>query len=142
MNPSPQVSVVIPLFNRAELIRETLDSLRVQTLTRWEAIVVDDGSTDAGPEVVQEMGGEDPRIRFLRRSAQQKGASVCRNEGLNAARADFVVFLDSDDCLAPHCLARRAAKLNAHPELAFAVFGAELFESVPGDLNLQWNIPK
>ncbi len=138
----PVVSVIIPLFNRADMVQETLDSLVKQTFERWEVIVVDDESTDGGATRVEERGQQDSRIRCIRRNTIERGASVCRNLGVSAARGEFVVFLDSDDCLGPDALERRCADIQEHHELDFIVYQGELFEKLPGDLGLLWNIRK
>lgn len=138
--PESRVDVVIPLFNRGDLVIETLQSLLAQTTDAWTATVVDDGSIDHGPETVAAMSEGDPRIQLLPRRSPQKGASVCRNEGLESGQADYVVFLDSDDCLAPEALQRRVARMDERPDLDFGVFQAEIFDDVPGDCNLRWNV--
>jgi len=100
---APAVSVVIPTYNRAALLRRALDSVRAQTFTNWEAIVVDDYSEDETEQVVASF--EDPRIRLVRfRSAGVIAAS--RNYGIRLAHAPIVAFLDSDDAWYPDKLRR------------------------------------
>jgi peptidoglycan/xylan/chitin deacetylase (PgdA/CDA1 family)/2-polyprenyl-3-methyl-5-hydroxy-6-metoxy-1,4-benzoquinol methylase len=94
---SSVVTVVIPAFNAADTVREALDSLRAQTRPDWEAIVVDDGSTDGTAEVVEAYG--DPRVRLLRQ--ENRGASAARNAGLADAKGEWILFLDADDWIAP-----------------------------------------
>lgn len=89
----PQASVVIPLYNKGPHIARALTSIQKQTCQDFEAIVVDDGSTDNGPEVVKSYG--DPRIRLIRQENQ--GVSASRNRGVKEAMTDLVVFLDADD---------------------------------------------
>jgi glycosyltransferase involved in cell wall biosynthesis len=137
----PIVSIVIPAFNRAELVAETLDSVRRQTFADWEAVVVDDGSTDTMREVVTGRAAADPRVRFLSRERPPKGASTCRNIGLAAARGDLVVFLDSDDLLGRDCLQRRVAVMSENPRADFAVFQGLLFKQTPGDMEFVLNLP-
>ena len=103
MNSCPRVSVVIPAFNAATTLSETLDSVIAQSFVDWEAVVVDDGSNDDTWEIAQHRSGDDPRIRVL--SQENAGVSAARNIGIAAARAPLLVFLDSDDCLAPDHLA-------------------------------------
>ena len=76
----------------------------------------------------------DPRVRYIVRDDAPAGANRCRNIGIRAARAPFVVLLDSDDLLAPHCLARRVALMSRNLDMDFATFQAALFERTPGDL--------
>lgn len=127
------VSVVIPTFNREALVAETLESVRAQTHESWEALVVDDGSDDGTFDAVRAFADRDERIRPLRREREPKGAPVCRNIGLENARGDFVVFLDSDDLLVPDCLQGRLERAAAEGDLDFLAFPMRLFDAEPGD---------
>lgn len=98
------VTVVIPAFNAESTIAATLDSLRAQSMTRWEAIVVDDGSTDATAAVVERYVAADPRIT-LRRQANA-GKSVARNVAIAGASHPWLLSLDADDTIHPTTLAR------------------------------------
>ena len=93
------VSVVIPTYNRAHCLRRSIESCLNQTYSPVEVIVVDDGSTDSTPEVVEKMVSEwgVDAIRYVQQRNQ--GACVARNRGLDLARGEFVQFLDSDDIL-------------------------------------------
>ena len=95
-----KVSVIMPAYNSELYIRESIDSVLAQSLTDFELIVVDDGSTDATAEIVQ--GVTDQRVRLIRQPNQ--GVSVARNTGLEAARGQFITFLDSDDLYYPDFL--------------------------------------
>jgi glycosyltransferase involved in cell wall biosynthesis len=88
----PTFSIIIPTYNRADLIRETLDSVFAQDFTDFEVIVVDDGSTDNTAEIIGSYGA---RIRTFRQANSGPGAA--RNLGVSAARGRYVAFLDSDD---------------------------------------------
>jgi len=134
-------SIVIPVKNRPELIRETLRSVQAQTYPRWEAVVVDDRSTDDTRDAVASVAAEDDRIRLLQRPEGKGGAPVCRNLGWKSAEGEYIIFLDSDDLLAPDCLEGRVRYMNEHPELNFAVFGAHFFEKKPGDKKEVFNVP-
>ena len=98
MNPS--LSVVMPLYNKAGEIRRAMDSVFNQAFRDFELIVVDDGSTDAGPEIVR--GYRDPRIRLV--SQANAGVSAARNRGIESARAGLIAFLDADDEWRPEFL--------------------------------------
>jgi glycosyltransferase involved in cell wall biosynthesis len=137
---TPVVTICTPSFNRADLIRETLDSLVSQTLPEWEMIVVDDGSTDNSTEIVREYSARDPRISLLSRGREPKGACTCRNIAVENARGRYVLFLDTDDLLAPFCLAQRVAVLDSQPDLDFAVFSMLLFSGSPASADRFWNI--
>ncbi len=91
---SPQVSVVIPTYNRARLVARAIRSALAQTFDDFEVIVVDDGSTDDTERVV--AGFDDPRVRYVPHSANG-GEAAARNTGVAAARGIYIAFLDSDD---------------------------------------------
>lgn len=108
---SPEVSIILPTFNRLDVIGRAVASVILQTHADWELIVVDDGSTDGTLERLQ---GLDPRLRLLRQPNQ--GVYGARNTGLAAARGRWITFLDSDDAWMPHFLALTTAFLRAHPD--------------------------
>lgn len=133
------VSVIIPTKNRCELLRETLASIAAQTYANWEAIVVDDGSEDETHEMVQRIAATEKRIRFVRRERMPVGAPTCRNIGVSAAQGEFIIFLDSDDLLAPTCLEGRVRALEGNPNADFVVSLTQIFHSMPGDSPYLWN---
>lgn len=117
----PLVSVIIPVFNRENLIGETLDSVISQTYANWECIVVDDGSHDNTEEVVNSYANMDNRITYFSRpNTRNKGASPSRNYGLEQATGDFIQFLDSDDLLHPNKLEEQLKHLESAPLLSVA----------------------
>ncbi len=107
------VSIIIPLYNKAPYIAETLDSVLAQTHADWECLVVDNGSTDGSEKVVAEFG--DPRIKSLSHTATQ-GPSAARNEGLRQATGEWVLFLDADDLIEPEHLATLLRVAGENPE--------------------------
>ena len=96
----PLVSIIIPCYNQARYLRECLDSVRAQTVTQWEAIVVDDCSPDSPDiqQVVRELA--DPRIRLVRHE-RNRGLAAARNTGILAAACEIVLCVDADDKLEP-----------------------------------------
>ena len=130
----PQVAVVTPTRNRAAWLAETLDSVAAQTFQNWEHLVVDDGSDDGTADLMAARTAVDLRVRYIVRADAPGGANRCRNIGIRAARAPFVVMLDSDDLLAPGCLARRVEVISRNLDMDFVTFQAALFERTPGDL--------
>jgi glycosyltransferase involved in cell wall biosynthesis len=134
MPQAPLISIVTPTRNRRDLLRETMESVARQTLAGWEHIIVDDGSNDGTAETVRERAARDTRVRYLPRSGAASGANVCRNQGLAVARADLVVFLDSDDVLEPDCLGRRVEIMQRNRDLDFVVSRMGAFVAAPRDL--------
>jgi hypothetical protein len=114
----PKVSVIVPAFNVARFVGECLASVRAQTLTDWECIVVDDGSTDGTAERVREEA--DPRVRLI--VQPNRGVSAARNAGLAAAQGEYALFLDADDFLHREALERLSGALQAHRQ-AVAAYG-------------------
>lgn len=112
---APTVSVVMAAYNGAALIGETLASLARQTLTDWEAIVVDDCSTDDTRAVV--AAWPDPRVRLVA-LAENGGPVRARNRALDEARGRYIAALDQDDLCLPERFARQVAYLDAHPGIA------------------------
>ncbi len=105
------ISIIIPTYNRAHLIGETLDSILAQTYSNWECLIVDDGSTDESQTVFDNYAAIDSRFRFFKRPpSKPKGANACRNIGLENATGDYVIFFDSDDLMTENHI---AVKLNA-----------------------------
>ncbi|HEY9169186.1 MAG TPA: glycosyltransferase family 2 protein [Lutibacter sp.] len=97
---TPLVSIIIPTYNRAHLIGETLDSVLAQTYTNWECIVVDDGSTDETDKLMAVYCNKDTRFKYRHRPKNYpKGANACRNIGLEKANGDYMIFFDSDDLM-------------------------------------------
>ncbi len=100
MGVAPYFSVVIPVFNRADVLETALRSVFEQTFQDFEIVVVDDGSADRPSEAIDRIG--DPRVRYLRQ--ENKGGAAARNTGIDAAAGRFIAFLDSDDQYLPHHL--------------------------------------
>ena len=113
----PKVTVISPTHNRAPLLQQAIDSIRQQTLTDWELIIIDDASDDTTPDVVRAWTQQDPRIRCYRHDTNQ-GVSVARNTGLKHARGTYVAFQDDDDVSHPQRLQRQADYLDRHPHVA------------------------
>jgi glycosyltransferase involved in cell wall biosynthesis len=104
------VSVIIPAFNAAENIRQTLDSVLAQTYPNIEVVVVDDGSSDATNSVVKEFAAQDPRIQLVQQS--NAGAGAARNTAIRKARGKYIAPLDADDFWFPEKLEKQVARLE------------------------------
>ena len=99
MSTTPKVSVIIPVYNVEDYLRQCLDSVINQTLKDIEIICVDDGSTDKSLEILHEYEKKDSRITVLTQKNQYAG--VARNVGMSVATGKYFVFLDSDDFFEP-----------------------------------------
>ncbi len=96
------VSVVIPCFNAERTIAQAIESVLWQTYPKWECIVIDDGSTDGSPSLLQTFAKRDRRIKRIRQS--NRGLAAARNKGVSLAKGKFIQFLDADDLLLPNKL--------------------------------------
>jgi len=113
MSVKPLVSIVIPAYNSAKFIRETLDACLSQTYTDTEIIVIDDGSHDKTVSIVQSYGD---KIHLIQQA--NSGPAIARNTGIDAARGDYIQFCDSDDILHPAKIQRSMDLLLKHPDAA------------------------
>ncbi len=116
----PKVSIIIPLYNCENFIRETIESVVTQTYHHLEIIVVDDGSTDRGPEIVRTLAASDPRINLISQANSGRPGTT-RNRGLECATGEYVSYLDSDDRWNRHRVEHCVQALHEHPESA-AIF--------------------
>ena len=111
----PAVSVLLPCYNAAGTIEEAMDSLAHQTLTDFEIIVVDDGSTDESAQILKAWAEKDHRLRLL--ACPHGGIVTALNAGLEACQAAYVARMDADDRAHPERLERQVAFLDAHPQV-------------------------
>lgn len=116
----PLVSVVIPAFNAAETLPETLGSVCNQTYANLDVIVIDDGSTDDTAAIVQRHMTQDPRLRLLQQ--RNGGVASARNAGIDAAAGDFVAFIDADDLWHPTKIAKQMALLLSASSIMALVY--------------------
>ena len=133
------VSVVIPARNAAETLTEAIESLQAQTLTGWEAVVVEDGSTDGTAELARALARTDSRIVVV--DGAGRGVSAARNAGIERARYPLLAFLDADDLIRPtlyeHATARLerdAALAGVHCGWARLAPGGEIVDAVPAKI--------
>lgn len=135
-DPLPAVSIIVPSYNKQGFIGDMVRSVQAQTDSRWELIVVDDASTDGTVPLLQAMARDDGRIVVVP-MPRNSGANHCRNVGIARARGRYLIFLDADDLLAPHCVHRRLSFIEGS-ELDFAVSTMEVFRERPGDYGQRW----
>ncbi len=132
------ISIIIPSFNKDKYLSLTLDSLTDQTYQKWEALIVDDGSTDNSIGIIEAYCRADKRFRLIKRTSQNKGGSVCRNIGLRHAHGTYCIFLDADDILTPHCLKNRLKQFELWPDCHFLVSSGGTFYHKVGDSQSKW----
>lgn len=131
-NHRPEVSVVVPVYNVEQYLAQCLDSVLEQSGVDLEVVCVDDCGTDHSREILEEYQARDPRIRVVSHS-ENRGLSAARNTGIENARGDFVVFLDSDDLLNPDKLALQVAAIR-RDQADMVYFHTDLlWERFPGD---------
>lgn len=116
------VSVVIPFFNSQGYLDGIMSSILRQSYTNWELILVDDGSMDESQNIALSYAQKDDRIKVYSRTIEPKGASTCRNIGIEKAVGEFIVFLDADDLIANYCFEQRVQYMNQNLDCDFAVF--------------------
>jgi glycosyltransferase involved in cell wall biosynthesis len=121
----PLVSVVTPFLNAEEFLDEAIQSVRAQTMSRWELLLIDDGSTDGSSALARNYAARFPRqIHYLEHDGHlNKGKGVSRNLGIAHARGIYLTFLDADDVLLPQKLEHQTRFLEQYPE-AGMVYGA------------------
>lgn len=127
---SALISVIIPVYNRADYLPDCLESLLAQTYSNLQIILIDDGSTDDSPTLCREYAARDSRVVFLQGS--HGGVSAARNLGLDAATGDYVYFLDSDDAIHPTLLSALLTAMQNYQ----ASMGCTLLANVP---NARWS---
>lgn len=134
------VSIICPNYNKASFLEATLQAVLDQSYPHWELLLLDDGSTDSSLSIIHSFEQKDNRIHFLPRPEDRHyGGSGLRNLGLQAARGEFTLLLDSDDLITPFCLQQRIAWIQAQsPELHFAIFPMGTFYEQPGDRAIFW----
>ncbi|MCT8160088.1 glycosyltransferase family 2 protein [Pseudoruegeria sp. SHC-113] len=121
----PRFSIVVPAFNAAATIAETLRSLQAQSFTDFEVVIIDDGSTDTTSAVAAPFLA-DSRFRYIRQA--NRGLAGARNSGIHAARAALIGFCDSDDLWAPSKLAAHAAHFDSDATLGLSFAGSALID--------------
>src|SRR5690606_11372498 len=125
MSTTTLISIVCPLYNKKNYIKETIYSVIKQTAADWELIVVDDGSTDGSYEIALAIAETDSRVKVLKRSvfrSDMRGGNVCRNVGIEHSTGSLVMFLDADDLLMPYCIAQRLEQARHHSDYDLYVF--------------------
>lgn len=123
----PRIAVIIPAYGVAHLVPEALNSLLAQSLTDWEAIIIDDGAPDDVRGAVIPFLG-DPRIRFI--ASDNAGVSTARNRAIQASTAPYIALLDGDDLFRPDYLQQMVAALDARDDTTIVTCNARVFGAV------------
>lgn len=125
-----KLAVVIPCWNCEDYIGKLLECILAQSFMDWQVYCVDDLSTDNTAEVIKRYVQIDHRIHYIIRDRAPKGAPTCRNIGFALSEgAEYVVYLDADDLIAPYCLQQRVDYMEANPNIDFATFPVKAFVS-------------
>jgi glycosyltransferase involved in cell wall biosynthesis len=130
MNNYPLVSIIIPTYNRAHLIGETLDSIMAQTYTNWECIVVDDGSTDNTEKLILKYVEKDVRFQYhMCPKDRLQGGNAARNYGFEISRGDYVNWFDSDDLMDSQKIEFNMYHFFINKNIDFCISNALTFET-------------
>lgn len=133
----PLVSIIIPTYNRAHIISDTLNSVLAQTYSNWECIVVDDGSTDNTEGILASFIEKDGRFQYLHRPNNRlKAASTCRNIGFEHSKGSYIQYLDSDDMISENKLQEQVAILNNTSNYSIATCRWGRFRTLGGEIKM------
>lgn len=138
MLSTPLVSVIVPIYNVEEYLKECLDSIICQTYRHMEIILVNDGSTDQCGKICDEYSMLDNRIQVVHQC--NRGLSAARNAGLDVARGEYISFIDSDDYLDKHFIAKLLEAFDGHPEVgitACRIYRKEQDQVLPNNASWQ-----
>jgi len=110
------ISVIMPVYNRAEFIGEAIQSILSQTYKNFELIIIDDASTDNTLKVISEFTDDDDRILLLK-NKKNEGVAATRNRGIEIAKGEFIAFMDSDDISLPQRFEKQVKIFCSHKEV-------------------------
>lgn len=131
---APVVSIICPTYNRCRLLTDTIHSVQSQSLDEWELLLIDDGSDAETLQAIEEVESGDQRIRLIKKdhSIHAKGPQSSRNLGMELARGEFTLFLDSDDILLRNCLRQRLELFESNRTADCIVNSGWKFDSETG----------
>ncbi len=130
MNETPRVSVLMPAYNAQNFIGQAIESILTQTFRNFEFIIINDGSTDKTPEIIQFYADRDKRIRFIN-NPENQGLIAVLNQGLDICRGEYIARMDSDDISLPGRLEAQVKYMDFHPACGVLGTSQVLF----GDIN-------
>ncbi|MFB2834785.1 glycosyltransferase family 2 protein [Floridanema evergladense] len=128
---NPHASAIMPVYNREEYLKETIDSVLNQTFTDFEFIIIDDGSSDRSVEIIKSY--KDPRIKLFLND-KNSGTSYSRNRGIDLSSGDYIITIDSDDINLPQRFATQIAYMDSHPEVGICGSWVKTIGEVAGEL--------
>lgn len=132
----PKISIIVPCYNGAKYICETLDCLQKQTIDDWECIIVNDGSTDNSLEILKEYASKDSRYKYI--DKENGGPAIARNTAIASSSGKYILPLDADDLIAPSYAEKAIDYLEEHPNCKLVYCKAEYF----GDRNEPFELRK
>lgn len=132
---NPLVSIIIPCYNAAQFLEETLQCIITMEYSAWECIIVNDGSTDDSQSIIQTYMDDDVRIRCIEQS--NGGPSKARNAGIQSSNGTYILPLDADDIISKHYVSEAVAVLENKPTIKLVYSNAEYF----GKKNGSWELP-
>lgn len=133
------VSIITPVYNNSEFIKQTIESVQKQTYKNWEMIIVDDCSTDRTPELIKKISQKDDRIKYIKLE-NNSGAAIARNKALSESRGRFIAYLDADDLWKKNKIQNQIDFMLAH-DYAFVCSNYEKID-VNNKILKQVKIPK
>ncbi|MBO7618497.1 MAG: glycosyltransferase [Bacteroidales bacterium] len=134
---SGKVTIVVPCYKKALFLSEAIDSVLSQTYSKWECIIVNDGSPDNTEEVAMQYCDVDYRIKYIAQS--NKGVSAARNNGIRHSNGEFILALDADDWISANYLEEAVTYLKDHPTIKLVYPRYERFNS---EGSSEWEMPE
>lgn len=136
---TPKVSIITPLHNKGAYIAETIASVLAQLFSDWEMIIVENGSTDHGPDVVRSF--QDSRIRLI--TSHARGPGAARNMGVQNAQGEWILFFDADDLMEPSHLSHLLEVADSNPHCGIVAGGWKSFvDGSQGELKVHHPLPR
>ena len=130
------VSIIVPCFNMEEFLEETLNSVLSQTYSKWECIIINDGSSDNTESIAKEFCNQNKRFKYIKQENQ--GVSSARNNGIKHAKGEYILPLDGDDIIDKTYIQKAESFISEHPETKLVYCKADLF----GDICREWQLDK
>ncbi|MBR4276280.1 MAG: glycosyltransferase [Prevotella sp.] len=135
MSDRIRISIVIPCFNGAKWLSETVQSIFSQTFKQWECIIVNDGSIDNSFSLIKKYSEADNRIKYI--DKKNEGIAIARNEAISMSQGEYILALDADDIIAPTYIEKAIEHFDKHPNTKIVYCQADFF----GSVNKHWELP-